>query len=491
MSKHIEVEGGEVINSRGKTYNVKGKKHEFGGVDLNVSEGSFVYPDRILIDNKSLSDRASDRQKLLNKYIKRVKDNPNDKVLNDTFDRIKLGIEIEDKKDRGIIEAASGGGGDNFAYGGYVGGRSLLPNNNLNGSFTEDRSLLPKTYDFSNKQGYNLLPNNNLNGSFTEDRSLLPKTYDFSNKQGYNLLPNNNLNGSFTEDRSLLPNNNLNGSFTDFVPTLPLNKTNINYNDLKYPDYFNNEILLNKNPISDAITSNYLPINPSNIPTTLTNNTNNPVTDRQIPYSPSKTSIKNDEAKSALSSSLITEGAKLIPQIGAFFTKEAVGQPPVIKSRNYFEGFGQKSLQDLVGLEDITNKNFAEQQRNIYSTEKNILEKNNQTTSNPNLLRLLNNYSQISVNKANTDLAIAKNNELSKISTIRADINNKRDQLVAEGQFRVDEINQQNADSVFDYNYNQYQNKLKALNNSINIAANAPLEIAKHEYLAKQIKNLA
>ena len=68
---NIEVEGDEVAQyPTGDLIQFNGPKHENGGIDVNLPNGTDIYSDRISIDNKTMAQRKLEREKNAAKYSK-------------------------------------------------------------------------------------------------------------------------------------------------------------------------------------------------------------------------------------------------------------------------------------------------------------------------------------------------------------------------------------------------------------------------------------
>lgn len=107
----IEVEGKEVFETpTGQVGEFEGPSHEQGGIPLKVKSGgvakdgevpggTYVYPDSIKINGKTLADRKKIREKKEDKLSKLLGDS-SDKILKNTLGRVKQINEIEDIFDR-------------------------------------------------------------------------------------------------------------------------------------------------------------------------------------------------------------------------------------------------------------------------------------------------------------------------------------------------------------------------------------------------------
>jgi hypothetical protein len=85
---NIEVEGDEVAQyPTGALIQFNGPKHEKGGIDVNLPDGTDIYSDRISIDNKTMAQRKLEREKNAAKFTKMYEKDKSADVKS-TLDRI-------------------------------------------------------------------------------------------------------------------------------------------------------------------------------------------------------------------------------------------------------------------------------------------------------------------------------------------------------------------------------------------------------------------
>lgn len=85
---NIEVEGDEVAQyPTGDLVQFDGPRHENGGIDVNLPNGTDIYSDRISIDNKTMAQRKLEREKNAAKFAKMYEKNKSADVKS-TLDRI-------------------------------------------------------------------------------------------------------------------------------------------------------------------------------------------------------------------------------------------------------------------------------------------------------------------------------------------------------------------------------------------------------------------
>lgn len=84
----IEVEGDEVAQyPTGDLIQFNGPRHENGGIDINLPNGTDIYSDRISIDNKTMAQRKLEREKNAAKFTK-MYDKDKSADVKSTLDRI-------------------------------------------------------------------------------------------------------------------------------------------------------------------------------------------------------------------------------------------------------------------------------------------------------------------------------------------------------------------------------------------------------------------
>lgn len=96
----VEVEGGEVLQlPNGKLSKVKGPKHESGGVDMNLPNGTKIYSDRLSIDGSTMQERKLRREKTIARMTKFLEGNPSDKITKSSLERTIQTTEMEEASD--------------------------------------------------------------------------------------------------------------------------------------------------------------------------------------------------------------------------------------------------------------------------------------------------------------------------------------------------------------------------------------------------------
>lgn len=143
-ARKIEVEGKEVYQTpQGQVGEFKGPSHEGGGIPLSVKtkgaardgqvpEGTYIYPDSIKVDGKTLAERKKMREKKENKLMDLL-GGSSDVPLKNTLKRVSESNKRQDNYDRSIqqhveMEKEYDAALDKFAAGGYT---SPLPVKNL------------------------------------------------------------------------------------------------------------------------------------------------------------------------------------------------------------------------------------------------------------------------------------------------------------------------------------------------------------------------
>jgi hypothetical protein len=95
----IEAEGDEIVQTPdGQVTELKGPKHEQGGIHLDVPSGTEIFSDRIYVKGKSMADRKKSRENRLKNIEKKMK-GTTDKVGKNTYNRTKESLELEEQQD--------------------------------------------------------------------------------------------------------------------------------------------------------------------------------------------------------------------------------------------------------------------------------------------------------------------------------------------------------------------------------------------------------
>lgn len=128
----IEVEGNEMFETpQGQVGEFDGPSHEEGGIPLKVKSrgvakdgevpaGTYIYPDSIKINGKSLADRKKMREKKERKITDLLSDS-SDRILKNTLNRVKQMNIIEDSIDRTIqANVKRSKTGEKYADGGGI-----------------------------------------------------------------------------------------------------------------------------------------------------------------------------------------------------------------------------------------------------------------------------------------------------------------------------------------------------------------------------------
>ena len=124
IGSKVEIEGEETVHlPSNETIKVKGPSHEQGGIDTVLPVGTDVFSKRIKIDDKTLADRKLKREKLLSKYEKKLKKDPNNTLLKNSYERLKQTTSAEDDFDMNLQLAVgnNGTGKQVMAKGGITG----------------------------------------------------------------------------------------------------------------------------------------------------------------------------------------------------------------------------------------------------------------------------------------------------------------------------------------------------------------------------------
>lgn len=118
----VEVEDEEVAEMPNKQMvKFKGKKHEQGGIDVNLPVGTTVYSDRIKVDGKTLAERKKEREKKKRDLSKLLDLRKSDSILTNTEKRMNFLNEEEESLDTSLQELVNNiDKSDKMSYGGTV-----------------------------------------------------------------------------------------------------------------------------------------------------------------------------------------------------------------------------------------------------------------------------------------------------------------------------------------------------------------------------------
>lgn len=145
-SETVEVEGEEVAEMpNGEMTEFKGPKHEQGGIKVTLPEGTKIFSDKLKVKGKSLADRKKAREGKMNNLLKRLDENPTDKILKQTIERTQESNQMEELADFQLQEFANILDGlQTFAYGTAKEGLKKMDNG---GTIGDPRPYFSKGYD--------------------------------------------------------------------------------------------------------------------------------------------------------------------------------------------------------------------------------------------------------------------------------------------------------------------------------------------------------
>ena len=96
----VEAEGGEVMQTPdGKVKEIKGNKHEQGGVNLAVPAFTAFFSDRLKLEGKTIAERKRDRAKKLKKLEAKLKKDTNNQKTKFAYERMKKYDEEQTKRE--------------------------------------------------------------------------------------------------------------------------------------------------------------------------------------------------------------------------------------------------------------------------------------------------------------------------------------------------------------------------------------------------------
>lgn len=104
----VNVEGGEVAELPwGEMFEIKGAKHEQGGVDMDLPESTNIFSDRIKIDGLSMADRKKKRERKESKLEKKLEKNLYDTLAKNALNRTRRVNMEEENFDKSLQEEAN------------------------------------------------------------------------------------------------------------------------------------------------------------------------------------------------------------------------------------------------------------------------------------------------------------------------------------------------------------------------------------------------
>lgn len=122
----INVEGGEIVETQnGIPLEMVGPSHGQGGIDLAIPTGQTeIFSKRVKgPDGKTMAQRKKNREKLIEKIEKQLKDDPTNKILQRTLERTLTNNELEEQQDLMHMQSITNKKQKNnpkFADGGYI-----------------------------------------------------------------------------------------------------------------------------------------------------------------------------------------------------------------------------------------------------------------------------------------------------------------------------------------------------------------------------------
>lgn len=160
-----EVEGGEMLQMPdGTNLEAKGPKHERGGIDIPLPDGTTIFSDRIKIDGKTMAQRKKGREKRVQTLTELIHKEPLNEIHKNTMKRVQSQNKREEANDLYMQQVVGAmmnpahkqsRGGQGFALGGY---KTNDP--------TDPYSILPWQLSGSNIPG---APGNASFGVFSSD----------------------------------------------------------------------------------------------------------------------------------------------------------------------------------------------------------------------------------------------------------------------------------------------------------------------------------
>lgn len=97
----IEVEGGETAQlPNGQMIGFNGASHEYGGIDVDLPEGTEIYSQRLTRNGQTLADRKVEREEKMKRATQKVRDRvKEDKLAQNTLERLQMINDYQEAQD--------------------------------------------------------------------------------------------------------------------------------------------------------------------------------------------------------------------------------------------------------------------------------------------------------------------------------------------------------------------------------------------------------
>lgn len=97
----IEVEGGETAQlPNGEMIGFNGASHEYGGIDVDLPEGTEIYSQRLTRNGQTLADRKVEREEKMKRATQKVRDRiKEDKLAQNTLERLQMINDYQEAQD--------------------------------------------------------------------------------------------------------------------------------------------------------------------------------------------------------------------------------------------------------------------------------------------------------------------------------------------------------------------------------------------------------
>ncbi|MBO4581910.1 MAG: hypothetical protein J5701_06475, partial [Bacteroidales bacterium] len=222
----IEVEGGETAQlPNGQMLGFNGASHEYGGIDVDLPEGTEIYSQRLTRNGQTLADRKVEREEKMKRATQKVRDRvKEDKLAQNTLERLQMINDYQEAQDtafqNGVRDLVSQIYGDdsgvypkaNAACGGRVkavyGNKDFYPNSDDYNYYEE---MVKKMVD-SNPYNPGITseaaePNKGVVADFKDNNSYIPMSA---------VIPQRDENGEY-----VIPDEIVNYKYKFNNPTTP------------------------------------------------------------------------------------------------------------------------------------------------------------------------------------------------------------------------------------------------------------------------------
>jgi len=434
----INVEDGEIMKlPNGQQVEMKGSRHEQGGIDTVAPEGTTIYSDRLKVNGKTLAERQKIRANKELKLAKLLKGNEADAISKNTLERVQAQNRQEDDKDKQMM-----------AFANQMEEDLSVIDTFMNGGMVKSYANGTPYVDFYGNDD-ELYQYDTINNRYNK------RKYDDTNKQ-YSWE-------EFKPDKTFV-DNYLTSNYNDSVPIGALGKLQGQSDNFDAATYIPRSDLKGYRQHSDLL------INPTTLELNLTNNsgkqygiddliTGFPTNDNMSTSSDTLSSLTDDTEtdstrtvgdKLGLASSIFSGVAPLATTIA-----NRVGDKA---NTNFFKTVGTRALSQLDNVEANINsqQELTERENRLLTNTMSVSNRNN--AGSVNTLRAIDSASTTQLAENNSKIVSNFLTQLSNVGGQKAQIMQQSDMQNAQAETQREENDKKDRD-------NYYSNLGRNLNN--------------------------